>query len=303
MTSPGGVTSRVDLSQPAITAGRAPSVDGVWCGAASISDEVSVLGVRELTPEEVSTLPPPGHNARQAELAAQRGQAPARSVERLKTRHHEIARLMAAGLTDTEVAETMAVSMPHLNLLKRSPAFQQLLFTYMSIRDQSAIDMGVRIKQAASLSLEKLTEKLAETDSTELPLDVLRRTTTDLLDRAGHSPVSKTLQLTGALSPQDIDDIKALHRPVLAVGTPPTEGPAPQTLEAQATVGSESGPRQLEPPSAVDSGSSARIEGQGLHIRALRSEGTSEEPTVRPSLTDLDLDTVSGSEREGDSGT
>lgn len=293
-TSPGGATPQVNLAQPALV--QTPTHDGVWCGAVSISEDVSVLGVRDLTAEEVLSLPPPGRTPDQARLAAQRGQAPARAVERLKTRHHEMARLMAAGLSDSEIGAAMSVTLGHLALLRRSPAFQQLLFTYMSIRDQEAVNIGARIKQAASIALEKLTEKLAETDSNELPLDTLRRTTTDLLDRSGHSPVSKTMTLSGALSAEDIRDIKNLHRPAAAVSEPGAQSSGPPTLEAEAAPSPTAvALGKLMSPPGVGSGpgeGQARIEGPRTDVRALRSEGVGEGPAVRPSLDDLDLDPV-----------
>ncbi len=292
-SSPGGATQPLDLTKPMFT--QAPASDGAWVGTASLGDQPSVLGVRELTQEEVTALPPPGNNPGQQAVAASRGQAPARSVERLKTRHHEIARLIAAGCADAEICEGFGVSRPHLYLLRRSPAFQQLMHAYMAARDQDAVSLSQRVKDAAVIGLEKLTEKLAETDSTEIGLDVLQKTTMALLDRAGLSPVHKLATLTGALSPDDIRDIKALHGPLRSTGEhPPAEGPSPPTLEAQASNDQPSDSIRAghHETGVGDDGSTQGTEGPRLHVRTLRSEGAPEAPAVRPSLDDLDLDRV-----------
>ena len=123
----------------------------LWGRAARASDEVVIHSIRELTAEEIAALP-----------AKANGQSVTafKAVERLKPRHHEIARLMASGQKESEIAELMTVSLTHLHRLKRSPAFQHLLAFYMAERDVQTISMRDRLEHAASLGLDRLQEKL-----------------------------------------------------------------------------------------------------------------------------------------------
>lgn len=227
---PGGVTQdpfkmldrpvAVALRDGTISLDRPATV--LWGRAASGKEEVSVEGVRELTREETAAL----HRAN----APRPGGAPARAVERLKTRHHEIARLMAAGLKDVEIADTLNCSHASLYNLRRSPAFQQLLFYYQAERDVEAMSLSAQIKIGAGLALDKIVERLETEEAASLPATWLKDVMVALLDRAGHSPVQKTATLSAHLSAEDIRVLKEAANAPGTIARIASELPAPTSL-------------------------------------------------------------------------
>ena len=91
---PGGVTEDpfslldrpVSQALPELT--QAPLNSQLWGRATPRASEVSVLGVRELSAAEVAALP--------SNKAQRTPGAPLRAIAKVKARHHEIARLIAA---------------------------------------------------------------------------------------------------------------------------------------------------------------------------------------------------------------
>ena len=69
---------------------------------------MEILSVREVTLAEVAALPPTRGGASNTAFKA---------VERLKPRHHEIARALAGGLKETELCEMLSMSLSHLHRL------------------------------------------------------------------------------------------------------------------------------------------------------------------------------------------
>jgi hypothetical protein len=54
------------------------------------------------------------------------------ALQRITDRHHSLARLLAAGTTDTEAALITGYDISRISILKNSPAFQELLALYRS---------------------------------------------------------------------------------------------------------------------------------------------------------------------------
>jgi hypothetical protein len=208
------------------------------------------------------------------------GDAPIVGLETLKTRHHEIARLLAAGITDTEVSKIMSVSLSTLSTLRRAPAFEALLLQYMAMRDERAIDLGVKIAQVAEKALEKVGE-LLDQPAAALDGDLLRKVATDLLDRAGHSPVAKSATVTAALTPQDIRALRLArseaaqmqvidHDDLKNVSPNASGGPRrePPPVEPGSPISPGLGLRSAGGPRAVPGGPAAEgAEGGGAAVR------------------------------------
>lgn len=113
-------------------------------------------------------------------------------VQRIRQSHHEIARLIAAGHSNKEVARICNRSHDNIKVLQRSPAFQELIAHYQERRTEEAFDFERRIKEAASEGLEELSDRLLDpTQRAALPTRELYKITTGLLDRAGHNPVAR----------------------------------------------------------------------------------------------------------------
>lgn len=106
----------------------------------------------------------------------------------LRTRHHEIARLMALGRSAVEISAVMGISPNSIYMIKGNPAFQELLAYYMGERDKAVRDVTGRIESIAMTGLDRLQDFLESPDAAP---GFVRAVVADLLDRAGHSPVKK----------------------------------------------------------------------------------------------------------------
>lgn len=142
---------------------------------------------------------------------APNGEAPVDAYVNLRARHHEIARLMAAGVADRDISEGVGCSIGHLRTLRKSPAFANLLFGYMHSRDQVAFDFMARIKAAGGAALEELMDRILNNPQ-DISNDVLRQIAFGLLDRAGYGPVTKNQSVTLGLTADDIKDLKNANR-------------------------------------------------------------------------------------------
>lgn len=228
----------------------------------SLGDPVSVKAVRDLSAEEVSKLPGRGNGA---------GTAPVSEIERLKVRHHEVARRMALGQSDTEISAGLGYSLSHLNILRRSPMFQSLLFSYMEQRDRKATDVSAQMRTVAGVGLDRLMEMVVKEEADP---DFVLKTTMGLLDRTGHSPVHKSAQVRLGLTPEQIRAIRELENDreqfavidSSAVRSPP-ESAGPQMGDAH----------ELERKLAAEADATEpRAEG-GDPVREVGGEGAGEE--------------------------
>lgn len=240
----------------------------LWGRAAKAKDEVEIVSIRELTVEELAALQPKRLGESNTAL---------RAVERLRPRHHEIARLMASGLKDTEIAGVLDVSLPHLHRLRRSPAFQHLLAYYMAQRDREALTIRDRIEQASSLALERVQERLEDEDN-PVPLNHLKDITFGLLDRAGFNPTNKIASVSATLTANDLQQLKDIRNAAIRAAT------GVQVLEASAETGSTepglplggpsnlvprvpiSGPEGQRPPMGAPIPQASRVEPEQLDL-------------------------------------
>ena len=111
------------------------------------------------------------------------------SVKRLWEKHKEICRLLVLGqFTDKEIAKIVGVTPQTVYNIKGSEKGKAHM-EYLSLgRDKSVEDIQERLAQIAPMALETLEEVLTD-EAVSIPVKV--GVAKDLLDRAGHKPVSK----------------------------------------------------------------------------------------------------------------
>lgn len=187
--------------------GAAPAGEKVWEGALPLNIPISVEAVRELSAADVAAAPSP--------RAPSSGQLV--SVAALRIQHREIARLLVAGVKLAEIAQIMDVSVTSIKVLLRNPAFNSLLEVLIVERDSRAVDIGARLKGIAALALDKLSEKLESSEVDVLPIGELRQLTRDLVDRSGHSPIQR--QVNVHLTPDQIRSMRRDRATILSPGT------------------------------------------------------------------------------------
>ena len=117
------------------------------------------------------------------------------TLKRLRDSHHSIARLMAQGLRNTDIAAITGYSQSRLSILKGDPAFEELVAFYTKNAEaiKDAAFAGVQEKLAAvnHEAIEELHERLLdqpEAINTDQLLDIVKATS----DRTGHGPATKS---------------------------------------------------------------------------------------------------------------
>jgi hypothetical protein len=213
------------------------------------SEEPEVLNVELLPeaslPEVRLAIESPGSRETQANS----------TVRTMRLRHHQVARLRAAGMSAAQIAPLVDMTPMGVTLLLGSPAFQNLLIAYMSEFDKAAQDFKRRLEVTAGAAINELHDRLVQTPES-FNNETLRRTVETLTDRIGHGPTSKVVSTSLALTPADIRALRAGLQPATIQAAP--LGPAEEShrgegLGGRAAAGeildarSDSGPEEGAP--------------------------------------------------------
>ena len=120
------------------------------------------------------------------------------AIKRLRDSHHTMARLVAEGLSGTEIAARTGYSQSRISILKSDPAFAELVAFYKSnveeVRDAAFAEGMTKLAAAFNDAVEELQNRLhdnPELMSTDQVLDVIKATA----DRIGLGPASKSTNL------------------------------------------------------------------------------------------------------------
>lgn len=121
------------------------------------------------------------------------GDAPAKKggatlVDTMRASHHELARLIAEGRKEVEVAAMTGFSQSRISTLKGSPAFQELLSFYQEKKEAIYVDTHEKIASLGNESLDALRDDLHDgllTPSQKIEIAKLT------LDRSGHGVQTK----------------------------------------------------------------------------------------------------------------
>lgn len=166
-------------------------------------DPITVKAVRELDLVEAASI------IEQEDSRRVLPKVPLDAAGVMRTRHHAIARMLAAGAKHAEVARAVGTTPTSVSLLLRSPAFQSLLLEYMAMMDKAAVDSRAKLEVLNSLGIDELITRLAspavaEKLKTSEVLEIVKTAS----DRTGLGPTTKTVSLNGRISPADIRALK-----------------------------------------------------------------------------------------------
>lgn len=237
--TPGGSGRNVDklLRQPALGADLPYDKSIiVWQSRKPDNAEPSILDVRVLTELEATA----------ARKISKTGDGPKPELTAIRARHHELARLLASGMKEGEVAEVLGMARATISSLKRSPAFIALLAHYMALRDKESLGIRERLEQAGLDVLLLIQERL-QVSPDEVPIETLRKLAETFLDRSGFNPVQKQITMNAGLSAADIAEIRKQNEPRTI------------DLPAERTERSEREPSEQPTASNADSEPSARV--------------------------------------------
>jgi hypothetical protein len=109
-------------------------------------------------------------------------------LNRIREKHHSVARLIASGMTQRLVATVTGYTEGYLSVMLNAPGMQELISYYRSGHDAAHQVVVERLRSVAMKSIEKLDERL---DSDDVEDSTLLAAAKLGLDRAGHGPRSE----------------------------------------------------------------------------------------------------------------
>jgi hypothetical protein len=133
----------------------------------------------------------------QALIADERPRTPdgasAGDITRIRERHHSVARLIASGMQQSLVASICGYTQPYLSLLLNNPSMEELIGFYRAQHINASEVITSRLRHVALDAVEDLATKL---EAGELDPQELLGLAKLGLDRSGHGPQQKTLNVT-----------------------------------------------------------------------------------------------------------
>jgi DNA-binding CsgD family transcriptional regulator len=116
-----------------------------------------------------------------------------RELTRLRDSHHQVARLIAAGLRTEEVSRITGYSISRLSWLQQQdPAFRELVEFYRQDRRDEIANVEARLLGVALDAVQTFHERMLDEPESISPATVLEAAKV-LLDRAGYAPVTKSV--------------------------------------------------------------------------------------------------------------
>ena len=112
-------------------------------------------------------------------------------IAKLRSTHHNLARLLAEGIADVEASMITGYSISRISLLRRDPAFSDLLSYYEEQKREIFLNVHERLSGFGLQVLEELQERLDDNPE-KFTVSELRDLMTATLDRGGYGPKSTT---------------------------------------------------------------------------------------------------------------
>lgn len=129
------------------------------------------------------------------------------TIAKLRGIHHEIAQLLAQGLSETEVSAITSYSLSRISILKRDPSFKDLVAFYQKQKIEQFADVQKRLATLSLDAMGEIQERLAEKPdsiSTSQLIELSKVT----LDRAGYSPVAKSQNISVSMSAEELRELR-----------------------------------------------------------------------------------------------
>ena len=129
------------------------------------------------------------------------------TIAKLRGIHHEIAQLLAQGLSETEVSAITSYSLSRISILKKDPSFKDLVAFYQKQKTEQFADVQKRLATLSLDAIGEIQERLAEKPdsiSTSQLIELSKVT----LDRAGYSPVAKSQNISVSMSTEELRELR-----------------------------------------------------------------------------------------------
>lgn len=204
-----------------------------------------ILSIVEMTPGEAAAS-----MARKVAPSVQ-------SIQVLKARHHQAAKLFAAGFKRADVARKTGYAPTTLDTLKCNPAFKDLIEHYNGEFQESMSELHDRM-EALSMDLIAELETRMDNDGTRKDISIpeLKELLTSMLDRTGRGPIKKVERHSRSESLnvsiiQRVREVASEKRFDLGEGNVPVEV-LPLPPDRRLGVGTASAEGSLGPPETPD---------------------------------------------------
>lgn len=130
------------------------------------------------------------------------------TLARLRGIHHEIARLLATGLTPAEVSAVTGYSPSRISTLQADPSFKELLTFYSQKESEVFVDVRKRMATLGLDASAELSDRLVEKPESFTNTQLIELTKATL-DRAGYNPVAKSLNANVSVSAEELAQLRA----------------------------------------------------------------------------------------------
>lgn len=150
---------------------------------------------RELTEEDFASL-----------STDTKGVKPA-ALKSIRAIHHMVARMLATGMKDIDVAEHTGMSNTRISILKKDVAFKALITHYTKREDERFIDVQERAVALGLTAGEILHERM-ESDPDSVSNNSLLEIMKASLDRGGHSPINRSQNVSVHIGANELAAIK-----------------------------------------------------------------------------------------------
>jgi hypothetical protein len=129
--------------------------------------------VRELTPADLA-------------MPATVTQTPP-AISKIRDSHHAVARMLATGSRDGDIAIATGYSASRISVLKADPQFQELVKFYTDTSTEVVADLRSRMAGMAIDALQEMSSRLND-DPEQFSVGQLNEVVKTMADRTGHAP-------------------------------------------------------------------------------------------------------------------
>lgn len=146
-------------------------------------------------------------------------QGPTGQLTRLRDSHHQLARLLAGGMSNIEASSITGYSPGYISVLRKDPSFSELLSFYKQNLELAQGDVVFRLTGLNLSFIGELQDRLESAPSAMSNSFVLEAIKV-LSDRTGHAPMTKSLNVNVNLAGR----LESARRRAASASTPLIEG-------------------------------------------------------------------------------
>ena len=127
--------------------------------------------------------------------------------------HREVVRRLVLGQKPADIARDLKISKQTVSNIQNSTIARREIERLRRERDEETRSVHEHIKEIAPKAVEVLEELMTPS----APMSVRLRAAQDVLDRAGYSPIRKSIDFRATLTPEDVERIKQRGRQIKAM--------------------------------------------------------------------------------------